>query len=45
MNKNHWNRLIIDNSIPDPLLYKWIDESYNLIVAKLPKKIRLELEI
>ncbi|MFI0429337.1 MmcQ/YjbR family DNA-binding protein [Mariniflexile sp. HMF6888] len=45
MNKNHWNRIVMDNSIPDSLLYKWIDESYNLVVAKLPKRVRLELEI
>lgn len=45
MNKNHWNRILIDNSIPDSLLYRWIDESYKLVVDKLPKKIRLELGI
>jgi predicted DNA-binding protein (MmcQ/YjbR family) len=38
MNKALWNTILIDGSIPDKLLYKWIDDSYNLIVGKLTKK-------
>jgi predicted DNA-binding protein (MmcQ/YjbR family) len=38
MNKALWNTILIDGSIPDKLLYKWIDDSYNLIVDKLTKK-------
>jgi len=33
----------MDGSIPDEILYEWLDISYNLVVAKLPKKIRVEL--
>ena len=40
MNKNHWNTIKIDGRIPDPLIYQWIDNSYNLVVEKLPKTDR-----
>ncbi len=43
MNKKHWNTIIVDGSIPDKLLYEWIDESYDLIVASLPKVKQREL--
>lgn len=38
MNKQHWNTITTDGSIPDRLLYSWIDDSYNLVVAGLSKK-------
>jgi predicted DNA-binding protein (MmcQ/YjbR family) len=34
MNKKHWNTVIIDGSIPDNELYKWIDLSYDLTGKK-----------
>jgi predicted DNA-binding protein (MmcQ/YjbR family) len=40
MNKKHWNTIKIDGRIPDPLIYQWIDHSYNLVVDKLPKADR-----
>ncbi len=40
MNKKHWNTVDIDGSISDDLLKKWIDDSYDLIVSKLPKKLQ-----
>lgn len=42
--KKHWSRVLIDESIPDKILYEWLDVSYHLVVAKLTKKERLELE-
>ncbi|NMH86220.1 MmcQ/YjbR family DNA-binding protein [Flavivirga algicola] len=42
--KKHWSRVVVDGSIPDKLLYEWLDVSYRLVVAKLTKKERLELE-
>ncbi len=42
--KKHWSNVVVDGSIPDNLLYEWLDISYNLVVAKLTKKERLELE-
>jgi len=43
MNKKLWNTVIADGSITDQLIKKWIDDSYKLVVSKLPKKDRLGL--
>ena len=37
MNKEHWNTVILDGSLPDELIYKMIDDSYDLIVKGLKK--------
>ena len=37
MNKNHWNTVIIDGTIPHRELLEWIDDSYLLIVNSLKK--------
>lgn len=42
MNKSHWNTIVMDGSVPDALVREWILDSYDLIVASLPKKKRLE---
>jgi predicted DNA-binding protein (MmcQ/YjbR family) len=44
MNKVHWNTVIIDGTIRESDLKTWIDHSYGLIVASLPKTVRQELE-
>lgn len=44
MNKQHWNTVILDGSIPLPLLLELIDHSYNLIYRALPQKTRNMLE-
>jgi len=38
MNKLHWNTVLLESSIPDKLIFEWIDHSYNLVVEGLPKK-------
>ena len=43
--ERHWNLILMDNSIPDRLLLEWIDNSYNLAIKKLTKKVRIELDI
>jgi len=43
MNKKLWNTVIADGSITDQLIKKWIDNSYKLVVSKLPKKDQLGL--
>ncbi|HVD98872.1 MAG TPA: MmcQ/YjbR family DNA-binding protein [Cytophagaceae bacterium] len=43
MNKAHWNTIIMDGSISDLLLKKWIDHSYNLVADSLTRKQREEL--
>ncbi len=37
MNKKHWNTIIADGSASVRLLHEWIDDSYHLVVASLPK--------
>ncbi len=44
MNKKHWNTVLMDGSIPDNKVYQWINDSYDLIVASLPKKLKEELK-
>ncbi len=43
MNKTHWNQINLNGQVPDALIIELINHSYDLIVAKLPKKIRTEL--
>ncbi len=43
MNKKLWNTIILDDSILDSLLLQWIDDSYDLIVGNMTKKLRAEL--
>lgn len=43
MSKKHWNTILIDNTISDGLIYEWIKNSYDLVVAKLTKKQKEEL--
>jgi len=42
--KKHWSNVIMDNTISDQHLYEWLDISYSLVVAKLTKKEKLNLE-
>ncbi|MDQ6988264.1 MAG: MmcQ/YjbR family DNA-binding protein [Mariprofundaceae bacterium] len=38
MNKEHWNTVALESDMPEDLIHKMIDDSYALVVAKLPKK-------
>ncbi|WP_031527054.1 MmcQ/YjbR family DNA-binding protein [Dyadobacter crusticola] len=40
MNKKHWNTVNVTGSISSELLFEWVKDSYNLVVASLPKKER-----
>jgi predicted DNA-binding protein (MmcQ/YjbR family) len=40
MNKKHWNTVKVDGRVSEKLLYQWIRNSYELVVAALPKKQR-----
>ncbi|MEM9079266.1 MAG: MmcQ/YjbR family DNA-binding protein [Verrucomicrobiota bacterium] len=44
MNKKHWNTIVFDGSLPTSLVKGMIEESYRLVVAGLPKKVREGLE-
>lgn len=43
MNKEHWNSVRLDGSVPDDLLQKLLDKSYELVFSSLPKKRQREL--
>ena len=43
MNKVHWNTVAINNSVPDSLVKKLIDDSYDLVFNSLTKKIQNEI--
>lgn len=45
MNKKHWNTVQLDGSISNELLQEWIQDSYWLVIKKLPKKIQKELAL
>ncbi|MBS1881031.1 MAG: MmcQ/YjbR family DNA-binding protein [Actinobacteria bacterium] len=37
LNKRHWNTVILDGSLADQVVVDMIEDSYDLIVSKLPK--------
>jgi predicted DNA-binding protein (MmcQ/YjbR family) len=37
LNKRHWNTVRLDGSVPAEVLDEWIEESYALVVAGLPR--------
>lgn len=43
MNKTHWNGVDCTGSLPDDMLRDMIEDSYDLVVAALPKKDRESL--
>ena len=43
MNKTHWNTVLLDGMLPKSLVDELIDHSYDLVVQKLPKKLKLKL--
>lgn len=43
MNKKHWNTVIIDGSVPDKIIFEWIDDSYSLVVGGLKKSDKKKL--
>lgn len=45
MNKQLWNTVILDGSFTTKEFLQWIDNSYDLIVASLPKKQQEELKL
>lgn len=44
MNKTHWNTVYLDGKLEDSVVYKMIDDSYDIVFKKLTKKVKLELE-
>ncbi|MFD5632193.1 MmcQ/YjbR family DNA-binding protein [Streptomyces sp. NPDC127072] len=44
MNKRHWNTVTVDGGLPDRLVRELVEDSYDLVVAGLPKADRLRLD-
>jgi predicted DNA-binding protein (MmcQ/YjbR family) len=43
LNKRHWNTVIIDDSISEQMISDMIEDSYDLVVSKLPLSRRRAL--
>ncbi|MFR0352512.1 MmcQ/YjbR family DNA-binding protein [Streptomyces sediminimaris] len=44
MNKRHWNTVTVDGTLPDRLVRELVEDSYDLVVAGLPRAERLRLD-
>ncbi|MFH9175477.1 MmcQ/YjbR family DNA-binding protein [Streptomyces albogriseolus] len=44
MNKRHWNTVTVDGALPDGLVRELVEDSYDLVVAGLPRADRLRLD-
>ncbi|MFE0026097.1 MmcQ/YjbR family DNA-binding protein [Amycolatopsis sp. NPDC059021] len=38
LNKRHWNTVVLDGSVPAGLVREMIEDSYDLVVAGLPRR-------
>ena len=43
LNKRHWNTVVVDGSVPEQLLRDMVEDSYDLIVSAMPKRVQTEL--
>ncbi len=43
LNKRHWNTVELDGSLPDTTIRDMIEDSYDLVVSKLPRAKRRAL--
>jgi predicted DNA-binding protein (MmcQ/YjbR family) len=43
LNKRHWNTVIIDGSLPERMIEDMVEDSYDLVVSKLPASRRRAL--
>lgn len=43
LNKRHWNTVILDGSLSEGVIREMIEDSYDLVVSKLPKAERSRL--
>ncbi|MCZ6703965.1 MAG: MmcQ/YjbR family DNA-binding protein [Ignavibacteria bacterium] len=44
MNKKHWNTILVDGTLRNELIYRWIDDSYNLVMNGLRKTEKEKLQ-
>ena len=43
MNKKHWNSVSFTGDLSGKQIEDWIADSYNLVVEKIPKKLKTQL--
>jgi predicted DNA-binding protein (MmcQ/YjbR family) len=43
LNKRHWNTVVLDGSLPEEMVRDMIEDSYDLVVAALPRATRQQL--
>jgi predicted DNA-binding protein (MmcQ/YjbR family) len=43
LNKRHWNTVQVDGSLPDQLVLDMVEDSYDLVLAGLPKRVQRAL--
>ena len=43
LNKRHWNTVLLDGSLPDDMVRDMVEDSYDLIVAAMPRAVRERL--
>ncbi|HEU0025194.1 MAG TPA: MmcQ/YjbR family DNA-binding protein [Thermoleophilaceae bacterium] len=43
LNKRHWNTVTLDGSLPDRMVADMLEDSYDLVVAGLPRRVQREL--
>ena len=43
LNKRHWNTITLDGSLLDQLVRDLIEDSYDLVVSALPRRVRDQL--
>jgi len=43
LNKRHWNTVEVDGSLEDRFVLDMIEDSYDLVMAGLPKRVQREL--
>jgi len=43
LNKRHWNTVTLDGSLPDQMVRELIEDSYDLVVERLPRRARTAL--
>jgi len=44
MSKKHWNSVNFNGELNDNQIKEWISDSYNLVIDKIPKKLKEELK-
>jgi predicted DNA-binding protein (MmcQ/YjbR family) len=43
LNKRHWNTVDVEGTLPPGMVRDMIEDSYDLVVAALPRRVREEL--